>query len=80
VAVRFWKLPVTGKSSGSNGGPLDFCLIREDHAMTLLAELTDTTPESPEQMLEGSTAEDAATLRERLADWRADEPVGKELI
>jgi hypothetical protein len=57
-----------------------FLLIREDHLMTLVAELTDTTPQSLEQMLEGFTAEDATSLRERMTAWRADEPVGKELI
>jgi hypothetical protein len=57
-----------------------FLLIREDHVMTLVAELTDTAPKSLEQMLEGFTAEDATNLRERMTAWRADEPVGKELI
>jgi hypothetical protein len=57
-----------------------FLLIREDHLMALVAELTDTTPKSLEQMLEGFTAEDATSLRERMTAWRADEPVGKELI
>jgi hypothetical protein len=57
-----------------------FLLIREDHVMTLVAELTDTTPKSLEQMLDGFAAEDATSLRERMAAWRADEPIGKELI
>jgi hypothetical protein len=57
-----------------------FLLIREDHVMTLVAELTDTMPKSLEQMLEGFTPEEAASLRERMTAWRADEPVGKELI
>jgi hypothetical protein len=48
--------------------------------MRLVAELTDTTPKSLEQMLEGFTAEDATGLRERMAAWRADDPVGSELI
>ena len=48
--------------------------------MALVAELTDATPKSLEQMLEGFTAEDAASLRERMTAWRADQPVGKELI
>jgi hypothetical protein len=48
--------------------------------MTLVAELTDTMPKSLEQMLEGFTPEEAASLRERMTAWRADEPVGKELI
>jgi hypothetical protein len=57
-----------------------FLLIREDYVMRLVAELTDTTPKSLEQMLEGFTAEDATGLRERMAAWRADDPVGSELI
>lgn len=57
-----------------------FLLIREDYVMTLVAELTDTTPRSLEQMLDGFTAEDATSLRERMTAWRADEPVGTELI
>jgi len=57
-----------------------FLLIREDHVMTLVAELTDTTPKSLEQMLEGFTDEDALSLRDRMTSWRADEPVGKEIL
>jgi 1-deoxy-D-xylulose 5-phosphate reductoisomerase len=57
-----------------------FLLIREDHVMTLVAELLDTTPRSLEQMLEGFTAEDAASLRERMTAWRADQPVGHERL
>jgi hypothetical protein len=57
-----------------------FLLIREDHVMTLVAELTATRPKSLEQMLEGFTAEDATSLRERMAAWRADGPIGKKLL
>ena len=57
-----------------------FLLICEDHVMTLVAELTDTAPKSLEQMLEGFTAEDAASLRGRMTARRSDEPVGKELL
>lgn len=57
-----------------------FLLIREDHVMALVAALTDTTPKSLEQMLEGFSKEDAMSLRERMTAWRADAPVGKELL
>jgi hypothetical protein len=57
-----------------------FLLIREDHMMDLVTELRDTTPRSLAEMLEGFTPEDAASLRNRMAGWRADEPAGKELI
>jgi hypothetical protein len=57
-----------------------FLLVREDHVMMLVAALTDTTPKSLEQMLDGFTAEDATSLRERMTTWRADDPIGKELL
>jgi hypothetical protein len=57
-----------------------FLLIREDHVMEFVAALTDTTPKSLEQMLEGFSSEDAVSLRERMTAWRADEAVGKELL
>jgi hypothetical protein len=57
-----------------------FLLIREDHLMTLVAELTDTTPKSLEQLLDGFTADDARSLRNRMTSWRADEPVGNEML
>jgi hypothetical protein len=57
-----------------------FLLIREDRVMEFVAELTDRTPKTLEEMLEGFTPEDAADLRKRTAAWNADKPVGQERL
>src|SRR5690242_19265124 len=57
-----------------------FLLIREDRVMEFVADLTDRTPKTLEEMLEGFTPEDAAELRKRTAAWNADKPVGQELL
>ncbi len=58
----------------------NFLLLREDYALQFAADLTDDTPKSLEEMLDGFTPEDAVRLREQLAGWRDDPPQGKELI
>jgi hypothetical protein len=57
-----------------------FLLIREDRVTEFLADLTDRTPRTLEEMLEGFTPEDADDLRTRTAVWNADKPIGKELL
>jgi hypothetical protein len=57
-----------------------FLLIREDRVMEFVADLTDRTPKTLEEMLEDFTPEDAADLRKRATAWNADKPVGKELL